>query len=181
LASTLALVGSESLMGREIRDVLAGNALGQDLKLVAAGTEEAGKLTEHSGEPAFVAALEAENLESARLIFLAGSPDSVRKVRKLAPRAHLIDLSYVAEEMPNARLRAPMVEPAGYRAAAGSVHVIANAAAIAIALVLNRLGASHKLRRALAHVFEPASERGVAALEELQKQTVSLLSFKGQP
>src|SRR5579872_3289346 len=117
-------------MGREIRDVLAGNALGQDLKLVAAGTEEAGKLTEHSGEPAFVAALEAENLESARLIFLAGSPDSVRKVRKLAPRAHLIDLSYVAEEMPNARLRAPMVEPAGYRAAAGSVHVIANAAAI---------------------------------------------------
>ena len=37
LASTvLALVGSESLMGREIRDVFAGNTLGQDLKLVAA-------------------------------------------------------------------------------------------------------------------------------------------------
>jgi aspartate-semialdehyde dehydrogenase len=177
----LALVGSESLMGREIRDVFAGNTLGQGLKLVAAGTEETGKLTEHGGEPAFVAALQAETLESAQLIFLAGPPESVKQTRELAPRAHLIDLSYVAEDMPNARLRAPMVEPAGYQAPAGSVHVIANAAAIAIALVLNRLGASHKLRRALAHVFEPASERGVAALEELQKQTVSLLSFKGQP
>jgi aspartate-semialdehyde dehydrogenase len=181
LASTLALVGSESLMGREIRDVFAGNTLGQGLKLVAAGTEETGKLTEHGGEPAFVAALQAETLESAQLIFLAGPPESVKQTRELAPRAHLIDLSYVAEDMPNARLRAPMVEPAGYQAPAGSVHVIANAAAIAIALVLNRLGRSHKLRRALAHVFEPASERGVAALEELQKQTVSLLSFKGQP
>jgi aspartate-semialdehyde dehydrogenase len=181
LASTLALVGSESLMGREIRDVFAGNTLGQGLKLVAAGTEEAGKLTELGGEPAFVAALQAETLESAQLIFLAAPPESVKQARELAPRAHLIDLSYVAEDMPNSRLRAPMVEPAGYQAPAGSVHVIANAAAIAIALVLNRLGASHKLRRALAHVFEPASERGAAALEELQKQTVSLLSFKSQP
>ena len=181
MASTLALVGSESLMGREIRDVFAGNTLGQGLKLVAAGTEETGKLTEHAGEPAFVAALQAETLESAQMIFLAGPPESVKQARELAPRAHLIDLSYVAEDMPNARLRAPMVEPAGYQAPAGSVHVIANAAAIAIALVLNRLGASHKLRRALAHVFEPASERGAGALEELQKQTVSLLSFKGQP
>ena len=181
MVKALALVGSESLMGREIRDVLAANTLGQDLKLVAAGTEEAGKLTEQSGEPAFLAALERENLESAGVIFLAGPPESVGKARELAPGAHLIDLSYVAEEMPNARLRAPMVEPAGYSAPAGSVHVIANAAAIAIALVLNRLAASHKLRRALAHIFEPASERGAAAIEELQQQTVSLLSFKGPP
>jgi aspartate-semialdehyde dehydrogenase len=181
LASTLALVGSESLMGREIRDLLAGNTLGQDLKLVAANLDETGKLTEQSGEPAFLAALERENLESAGVIFLAGPRESVEKARELAPRAHLIDLTYTAEEMPNARLRAPMVEPAGYRTTAGSVHVIASAAAIAIALVLNRLSASHKLRRALAHVFEPASERGAAAIEELQQQTVSLLSFKGQP
>jgi len=38
-------VGSESLMGREIRDVFAGNTLGQGLKLVAAVTEETGTLT----------------------------------------------------------------------------------------------------------------------------------------
>jgi aspartate-semialdehyde dehydrogenase len=168
-------------MGREIRDLLSGNTLGQDLKLVAAATEEVGKLTEQGGEPVFLAPLEWDNLDSARVIFLAGPPESVQKVRKLAPRAHLIDLAHTAGEMPHSRLRAPMVEPPGYRAPAGSVHAIANGASIAIALVLGRLHASHRVRRALAHVFEPASEHGARGVEELQQQTVGLLSFKGQP
>jgi aspartate-semialdehyde dehydrogenase len=180
-AGTLALVGSESLMGREIRDLLSGNTLGQDLWLVAAGDEEAGKLTELDGEPAVIMPLEREDLDSARAIFFAGSPESAGKVRELAPHAQLIDLTYAAEEMPHARLRAPMVEPAGHETPPDSVHLIANAAAIAIALVLGRLHASYRLRRALAHVFEPASERGTAGIEELQQQTVGLLSFKGQP
>ena len=180
-AETLALVGSESLIGREIRDLLSGNTLGQDLKLVAAGVEEVGKLTDLGGEPAILGALEEENLESARVIFLAGSPESAHRVRELAPRAHLIDLTYALEDMANARLRAPMVEPAGYEVPADSVHVIANAAAIAITVVLNRLHAERKITGALAHVFEPASERGVRGVEELQQQTIGLLSFKGQP
>ena len=178
---TLALVGSESLIGREIRDLLSGNTLGQDLKLVAAGVEEVGKLTEQGGEPAFLGALEEENLDSARVILLAGPPESADKVRQLAPKAHLIDLTYAMEDMANARLRAPMVEPVGYEAPADSVHVIANAAAIAITIVLNRLHAEHKITRAVAHVFEPASERGARGVEELQQQTIGLLSFKGQP
>jgi aspartate-semialdehyde dehydrogenase len=33
----------------------------------------------------------------------------------------------------------------------------------------------------LAHVFEPASERGSSGVQELQQQTIGLLSFKGQP
>jgi aspartate-semialdehyde dehydrogenase len=33
----------------------------------------------------------------------------------------------------------------------------------------------------LVHIFEPASERGQAGIEELQQQTVSLLSFKSMP
>jgi len=178
---TLALVGSESLIGREIRDLLSGNTLGQDLKLVAAGVEEVGKITDQGGEPAFLGALEEENLESARVIFLAGPPESAHRVRELAPQAHLIDLTYALEDMTNARLRAPMVEPAGYEVPADSVHVIANAAAIAITIVLNRLHQEHQIALALAHVFEPASERGARGVEELQQQTIGLLSFKGQP
>lgn len=180
-SQTIALVGSESLMGREIRDLLSGNTLGQDLRLVAAEGEEVGKLTVQAGEPALLNPLEGQNLELARVILLAGAVRSVGNVRQLAPHTPLIDLTYAAEELPNGRLRAPMVEPAGYRAPADSVHVIANAAAIVIALVLGRLHASHRIRRALAHVFEPASERGAAGVEELQQQTIGLLSFKGQP
>jgi aspartate-semialdehyde dehydrogenase len=180
-AEALALVGSESLIGREIRDLLSGNTLGQDLKLIAALGEEPGKLTEQGGEPAVIIPLEDENLEFARVILLAGSLESVKKVREIAPRTHLIDLTYAAEETPHARLRAPMVEPAGYAVPAKSVHVIANAAAIALALVLARLHAARKITRTLAHIFEPASERGLRGVEELQQQTIGLLSFKGQP
>jgi len=178
---TLALVGSESLMGREIRDLLSSNSLGQDLKLIAAASEEAGKLTEQGGEPAFLIALEKENLESAGVIFLAGSSDVSQKALDLAADAPLIDLTHALEDQPQARLRAPMVEPAGYEVPADSIHVIANSAAVAITLVLNRLHREHKIARALAHVFEPASELGSSGVQELQQQTVGLLSFKGQP
>jgi aspartate-semialdehyde dehydrogenase len=178
---TLALVGSESLMGREIRDLLSSNSLGQDLKLIAAVSAEAGKLTEQGGEPAFLVALEKENLESAGVIFLAGPPDVNQKARELAAGTPLIDLTHALEDEPQARLRAPMVEPVGYEVPEDSIHVIANSAAIAITLVLSRLHGAHKILRSLAHVFEPASERGSSGVQELQQQTVGLLSFKGQP
>ena len=127
----LALVGSESLAGREIRDLLSGNTLGQDLKLIAALGEEVGKLTEQGGEPAILAPFEEASVEGADVIFLAGSAESTEKARRLAPQAHLIDLTQALEEAPHARLRAPMIEPAGYTVPAKSVHVIANGAAIA--------------------------------------------------
>jgi aspartate-semialdehyde dehydrogenase len=178
---TLALVGSESLMGREIRDLLSSNSLGQDLKLIAAAGEEAGKLTDQGGEPAFLVALEKENLESAGVVFLAGPPDVNQKARDLVADASLIDLTQALEDEPQARLRAPMVEPPGYEVPDDSIHIIANSAAIAITLVLNRLHREHKIARAVAHVFEPASEKGSSGVQELQQQTVGLLSFKGQP
>jgi len=177
---SLALVGSQTLMGREVRDLLSGSILGHELRLIAAESDEAGKITAQAGEPALVTPLAGENLEFVQTIFLAGAVDSVEKLRELAPRANLIDLTYAAEDMPDARLRAPMVERA-YQVPRDAIHVIASAAAIAIALVLGRLHASHRIGRALAHVFEPASERGAQGLDELQQQTVGLLSFKGQP
>jgi aspartate-semialdehyde dehydrogenase len=174
-------VGSESLIGREILNLLSGTSIGQNLKLIAAEGEETGTLTEQQGEPSVLLALDQESLESAHVIFLGGTPQSARKVCELAVQGRLIDLTNALDDLPQARLRAPMVEPPGYIVTADSVHVIANAAAIAITLVLSRLHAAHRIRRALAHVFEPASERGARAVDELQQQTIGLLSFKGQP
>jgi len=179
--ATLALVGGESLLGREIRDLMSGHELGPGLRLIAGGSEEAGKLTEQGGEPALVGALDKESLKSARVVFLAGPAESTRKVLDLAPSGRLIDLTYAAEDRAAARLRAPMAEPAGYSVPAGSIDVIASAAATAIAITLGRLHALSPIKRSVAHIFEPASEHGAPALEELQRQTVGLLSFKGQP
>jgi len=181
-----ALVGSDSLLGREIRDIVATSTTGIDLRLIAGDEEQAGALTRIGDEPAIVGGLDAESLEDARAIFLAASPETSRKALELAgdpPDAAIIDLTYIAEERPDARLRAPLIE-AGmdieeHRDAA--VHIIAHPAAIAIALFLRRLHSNDPLRRSIVHIFAPASEHGAPGVEELQQQTVSLLSFKSMP
>ena len=45
-------------------------------------------------------------------------------------------------------------------------------------MLLSRLSMTFPLRRTVIHVFEPASERGQRGLDELQQQTVAVLSFK---
>jgi aspartate-semialdehyde dehydrogenase len=54
-------------------------------------------------------------------------------------------------------------------------------AAILISGLLLRLAARFQPKRAVAQVFEPVSEIGPRGIEELQKQTVSLLTFQKIP
>jgi aspartate-semialdehyde dehydrogenase len=168
-------------MGRELRDLLATTHFPAHVNLVASGDDESGVLTEFQGEPAVVGKLEADALSGARAAFLAGSAESTRTALTLETETPLIDLTYAAEESPRARVRAPMVEPAEYSVPADAVHVIAHPAAISMALVLNNLHRQHPIQRSVAHIFEPASERGKPGLDELQQQTVNLFTFKPQP
>lgn len=185
-SNTAALVGSDSLLGREIRDIVGTSASDLHLRLIAEAEEEAGTLTRVGDEPAISEQLNAESLDGARLIFLAGSGEATRKALELAgdpPDAAIVDLTYTAEERPDARLRAPAIED-GYNAEENreaAVHVIAHPAAIAIAMFLRRLQRNDPIRRSIVHVFAPASEQGTKGVEELQQQTVSLLSFKPLP
>lgn len=178
-----AIVGSGSLLGREIRDLLSDVPL--QTKLIGADKDEAGTLTEESGEAVVMTELDEENLAGARVAFLAGSAESSHKaleiLSRLKPGPVLIDLTYVLEDRPGAYLRAPMVEPGNYATPTAAEHVVAHPAAIVLALFLTRLNQIRPIRRAVAHVFEPASERGQRGFEELEKQTVNLLTFKQLP
>jgi aspartate-semialdehyde dehydrogenase len=179
---TWALVGSESLLGRELRDLTSGGGLPVDLRLIAEEAEKAGSLTEQGGEPALIWGFQDPVLRDARVVLLAGSPESTRKVLELREDVPvLIDLTHAAEDHPRSFIRAPFVEPPGFQAPNDAVHSIAHPAAIAIAMVLPRLHARSAIRRSVVQIFEPASERGTPGLEELQQQTVSLLSFKSMP
>jgi aspartate-semialdehyde dehydrogenase len=59
--------------------------------------------------------------------------------------------------------------------------VPAHPAALALALVLERMQQASPVRTAFATLLQPASELGRAAMDELHQQTVSLLSFQGLP
>ncbi len=94
------------------------------------------------------------------------------------PRPLMIDVTGGLEDLPEARLRAPMVEASRLSGHCLAIQVIAHPAAIALALFLTQLRKAGPIRRVVAEIFEPASERGQAGIEELQKQTAGLLSFK---
>ena len=182
---TVALVGSETLLAREVRDIVATQATDLSLKLLASVDEEPGTLTRLGDEPSVINLLDAEGLLDSRAAILAGNAESSRKALELLgdpPDAAVIDLTYVAEERPDARLRAPQVEsefdddPSDI-----AVHVIAHPAAIALALFLRRLHAGHAIRQSVIQIFAPASELGATGVHELQQQTVNLLSFKSMP
>ncbi len=181
MAETIALVGSESLLGREVRDAIAESRLGNALRLVAAPEESEGKLTDAAGEPAVLAKMVAASFDGASAIVLACSPETSLKVNRFGTGGTLVDLSYALEDLPGARLRAPLVEPHDFRVPHDAVQVIAHPASIALALLLGRIHPVFPIARTVAVVFEPASERGAAGIDELQMQTVNLLSFKPLP
>ncbi|MGA2133392.1 MAG: Asd/ArgC dimerization domain-containing protein [Bryobacteraceae bacterium] len=179
---TWALLGSESLMGRELRDLVAQASLPVELKLIAEDPEKAGVLTEQGGEPALLVGLDAAAWRDAGVVFLAGTLQSAQKVLAMdGDLPVIIDLTHAAEDHPRSLIRAPYVESAGFRAPEDAVFSIAHPGAIAIAIVLKKLHAQFPVKRSVIQIFEPASERGTAGVEELQQQTVSLLSFKGMP
>jgi aspartate-semialdehyde dehydrogenase len=181
---TFALIGSESLLGREIRDIAATSSPALDLRLIAAAGERPGTLTLVGDEPALVGGLDAESLAGARAVFLAGSAESSRQALELLdrqPGAAIIDLTCATEERPDARLRAPLVESEPEESGGPAVHLIAHPAAIALALFLRRLQVHDPIRRSVVQILAPASEHGTPGVMELQEQTISLLSFKNLP
>jgi len=88
----------------------------------------------------------------------------------------LMDCTGHLEHQPEARIVGGLSDEPDARS--GWLLVIAHPAAIALALVLERLARYREIRHSIVHVFEPASERGKRGVSELHQQTTSLLSFK---
>lgn len=180
----ISLVGSESLQGSDLRDLLRASILGSRLKLLGGVEPDTAILSSTEDEPVVIRAIDEAELNSSRLVFLAGPAELNQKAHSLVrpgPGAPvLIDLTRTLDEHPAARLRAPMAEPEGTRITA-PVHVIAHPAAILIATVLQRLSTTGQIRRSVVTAFEPVSERGMEGVQELQEQTIALLAFKPLP
>lgn len=179
------VVLGESLLAREVRDVFSEQA--PDIELKTAGVlENEAVLTGRAGEPELIMGVNEETLASYDAIILAGPAAASQKVLEMLSRARgetpaLIDLTYALEDQPRARLRAPLAESGSVNGDADGVYVIAHPAAIVLTSFFRSLRARFPVRRWLAHIFEPASERGRAGINELQQQTVAMFSFQPLP
>jgi aspartate-semialdehyde dehydrogenase len=93
----------------------------------------------------------------------------------------VLDLSGALDQETGVLVRAPWLGSERRADLFTPAVVPAHPAALALALLLERLQQAAPVRFAAATLLEPASEFGRAAMDELHQQTVSLLSFQGLP
>ncbi len=184
------IVGGDTLLGREIRELLGESKPNPRIQLLAATADGSTVLAAEEDEALVMAPMNAESLEGSKAAFLAATPSASRRAAKVNPKSGpvLIDLTGALEDQPQARLRAPGAEPAASihttstHAPAASSHapiqVIAHPAAIALTMFFAKRVKVTPVRRSLVHIFEPASERGQRGIEELQQQNRALLAFQ---
>ena len=173
----IALVGSETLLGKDIEEVLEARVKARVATFSATGE---GNFGESEGEAVYVEPFEPSSLRDVRAVLFAGSPEGANKVydavNASATKPLLIDCTGLLEHRPEARIVAPLVSEVDVPAT--GLLELAHPAAAALALVLARLSRVATVQQTIVHVFEPASEQGRRGVSELHQQTTSLLSFK---
>ncbi|HEY1161205.1 MAG TPA: Asd/ArgC dimerization domain-containing protein [Terracidiphilus sp.] len=180
----IAIAGASTLLGRELKEALSESPLAAANFVLLDEAEAQGQLDQVGDEVTFVQAIGADAFERADFTFFCGTEDLTRMHWREALRAGstVLDLSGALDQETGVLVRAPWL---GSEAATADLFtpavVPAHPAALALALVLDRLQLAAPVRFAAATVLEPASEFGRAAMDELHQQTVSLLSFQGMP
>ena len=180
----VALVGASSLLAKELKECLTESPLaGANFLLL--DVEEAQGLLEQVGDEVTVVQVIGENsFEDVDFTFFAGSEELTRRYWRHALRAGstVLDMTGILEGEPGVLVRAPWLsEGVGSPDLLTKAVVPANAAALTLALLMDRLQEVAEIRFVAATVLQPASEYGKAGLDELHQQTVSLLSFQNMP
>ncbi len=181
----IGIVGASSLAGRELADTLVDSSLAAADIVLLDDETLAGQMTATGDEPAFLQKLDADSFAAMDFVFFTGEPATTRKYWKAArlAGASLIDLTNALASEPGVVVRAPLAgESSATEPDLTTPAVVpAHPAAVMLLLVANRIAAKLPLRSIAATVFEPASEHGQPAMDELHQQTVALLSFQSLP
>jgi aspartate-semialdehyde dehydrogenase len=186
----IAIVGASSLVGKELSDALSESSLGASSFTLLDEEQLAGSVAAAGDEISFIQKIDATSFEDKDLVFFAGDAEVAAKHWRAALKASasIVDLTGTLEQQPGVVVRAPwLAAPGGDSSAQRTLGIAtpavvpAHAAAVLLALIAARLGGKHAVRSLAATVLLPASEFGRAALDELHRQTVSLLSFQSLP
>lgn len=179
--SRLALVGTDSLQGREIKRVLLAQGF------PAAGieffdtdvTEEYSKLTEFGDEPKVIHGLAGASLEGKDLVFLAADRETDRKYGRLAAKLDFkaIDLVEAFNDDPDAPLIVAGVNDDLLDGAESRVVANPHPATIILSHIFKPIVNRFGIAKAIVFILQPASAFGGQGVDELANQSVSL--FRG--
>ena len=176
----LALIGTDSLRGKEIKNVLDRKRLGVfDLEFFDPEVkEEFAKLTEFKKQPKVIHGTAGDALAGMDLVFLAADKETNRalalRAEELGFRA--IDLSETFNDREDIPLVVAGVNDDGLNLGTG--RIVANPHALTIILshlfhlIISEIG----LAKAVVFVLQPASAFDDAGIQELAGQSVALLN-----
>ena len=178
----IAVIGATSLLGKEIADEIAESSLAAAPTILLDNEEESGTLEAMGDEASFVQQIESAALENVDVAIFADA-DMLRQFGRTAQQlgAAVVDATTQAEVDAGAIVRSPLIGDASLLGLEDSHVRCAHPVATMLASVLALVAKAAPLRFAAATVLQPASENGRAAVDELQQQAVSLLSFQSVP
>ncbi len=180
----IAIAGASTLLGKELKDALSDSPLAAADFLLLDEDEALGQLDQVGDEATFLQAIEPDAFEQVDFTFFCGSEELTRKHWKQALRAgsSVLDLAGALDQETGVLVRAPWISSDAVSADLFTPAVVpAHPAALALALLVERLQHALPVKSVAATLLLPASEFGRAAMDELHQQTVNLLSFQSLP
>lgn len=175
----LALVGTDSIRAREIKNVLSRKKLKLfDLEFFDPEVEaEYSKLTEFKKEPKVVHGVADDRLAGHDLVFLAADPETNRalglRAAKLGFRAIDLGDAFLDGDVP---LVVAGINDAGPAFEKASVVANPHPATIILAHVFHLLRPKFGIEKAVVFIMQPASAFDDPGIQELASQSVSLLN-----
>jgi aspartate-semialdehyde dehydrogenase len=175
----LALVGSDSLKGKEILSIFAAKKFPvATFELYDPDVEEEySKLSQFRGEAKVVHALTPEALVGLDLVFLAADEKTDLRYGRLAAEKgyHALDLGETFNADPKVPLVVAGVNDSTLRKDKPALIANPHPATIILAPLLTALGAGFGVTKALSVVLEPVSAYAEEGIQELAEQSYALL------
>jgi aspartate-semialdehyde dehydrogenase len=175
-APNVAIVGSSSPVGKELKELVQETELPIG-KLKLLETEEyAGLLQEFAGQIEITQILAPSSFDNIDIAFFACSPLIIKAYAASGSSFPelTIDLTQTGREgtmFLSGISDRSLIKESGY-------FISPHPSVIVLAKVLSTLERAFPIKSVTATLLEPASERGSAAIDELQEQTVGLLNFQ---
>ena len=180
----IAIAGASTLLGKELKEALSDSPLAAATFVLLDEEDAQGQLDQVGDELTFIQTIASDAFDHADFTFFCGSEEQTQRHWRQAQQAGttIIDLTGALDQEKGVFVLAPWLgaEETPMDLLMPAI-VPAHPAAVALALLVERLQQASPIRFAAATVMAPASEFGKAAMDELHQQTVSLLSFQSMP
>ena len=175
----IAVVGAATLLGKEIGDEIAESPLAAANTILLDTEEQSGTLEAVGDEASFIQPLDSAAFENLDVAIFADAA-MLREYGSTARQFGAAVVDATGSDV-KAAARSPLAGDMAPLDLETSAVRVAHPAATMLAVVLTAATKAGTLRFAAATVLQPASEGGRAAVDELQQQTISLLSFQPVP